>query len=176
MKTLDEIKKIIAGSKKAKIYFSMLAVCVIILISINIMDIGDNKKESEEVSSNSEQAESSISSNREYINTLEEKLEYMINSIEGVSNVNVMITTKGTEKYEYAQEEADVISDDKTEKEKKYVLGEDDKPITVTVNNPEITGAVVICDGSESSLIKEKIYKTVSVSLGIEINKIYVSN
>lgn len=111
----------------------------------------------------------------EYLNDIEKNLGRILESIEGVGETELMITLKGSTSKVYAKEESDNISQDKAESHFNYVMIENESDgLLLSVENPDIMGAVVICEGGDSSVVKEKVYKTVSVVLGIGRNQIYV--
>lgn len=106
----------------------------------------------------------------------ENRLKEFLEKIDGAGDVEVYLTVGSGERYIYASEEKKFKSDNKTEEENKYVIfGSEKEPLVETVENPEITGAVIACTGGGSPIVEERIYKAVSSALGISTNKIYVT-
>ncbi|MCQ2459511.1 MAG: hypothetical protein MJ081_03955 [Ruminococcus sp.] len=82
------------------------------------------------------------------------------------------------ERYIYATENRISVSDDRREEEKSYVMtgnGGERKALVETVEIPNISGAVIACDGYDSAVVQERIYKAVSAALNLETGKIYVT-
>jgi len=105
----------------------------------------------------------------EYRRELEKRLEKMLSEIQGVGDVSVTITLGASEEYIYAAETK--VSGDKVSTE--YVIA-DKEGIITRVDPPEITGAVIVCEGGGNSRICEKVYEAVSVSLGLPASRICV--
>ena len=119
----------------------------------------------------------------QYCESEEERLENILSYIEGVGKVSVMLTVDGTEEYIYVREEKESILQDNdsksSETENKYILVQNNgnkEALVKKVINPEISGVVVVCEGGETSSVREKVYNAVSVSLGIPSNRIYVDS
>lgn len=117
----------------------------------------------------------------EYAEYMERQVEKILGKIEGVGNVNVMLTVSGTEEYVYAQEsrksESNSSENSSSQFENSYIFEQKDgdkKALVKKVINPEITGVIVVCDGGNNSSVKEKIYEAVSVSLNVPLSRISV--
>ncbi|MEG0615342.1 MAG: hypothetical protein RR540_06250 [Oscillospiraceae bacterium] len=112
----------------------------------------------------------------------ENKLCEILSTIKGVGKVEVMLNVCATEESVFAQENKQQKSSDSDknsiDNENKYVIieeGGDKKALVKKVLNPEISGAVIVCEGGDNAKTCESIYKTVSTALGIPISKIYVA-
>lgn len=127
----------------------------------------------------------------DYVELLENRLEDMLTSVEGVGNVKVMITLKNTATKEVLKEEpyteniikeedGDGGSRDTSEKSQDYrVIYESDSegnsiPFIISEASPKVEGVAVIADGGDSPIIKEKITNIIKALFDIEINKIAV--
>ena len=44
------------------------------------------------------------------------------------------------------------------------------------IENPEITGVLIVCDGGDDIGVKEKVINAVSTVLNIPSNRVYVTN
>ncbi len=114
-----------------------------------------------------------------YISDMENRLESILEKINGVGNAEVMITAAGSSEYVYAQNEKTQTDNDSTSKNGEYVIigGNGDKKALVRkVDNPEIMGIVVICEGGDSNIVKEKVYSAVAAAFGIPSQKIFVAD
>lgn len=117
----------------------------------------------------------------DYEKTLEARLGELIEKIDGVGNVNVMITLEGSAQYTYAQNTSeDVDRDGDVKKEVSIVLSNKKSNVKEAIVSgytlPEIKGAAVVCEKKLSADLLKKVIGTVSASLGISTDKIYVTN
>lgn len=163
MRITEELKKIPAD----KIIFVIGIIgMILILISSFIPDKKEEKSESENLYFNKSG----------YLEDIENRLEDFLENMEGVGNADVMITLKGGEFYTYIYEDKKSISENRTETDKSYVMsGREKTPVLETVNNPEIKGAVIACEGASEPSVKSDVYNTVSKALGISTADIYVT-
>lgn len=105
---------------------------------------------------------------------LSEKLENIIEAIDGAGKCKVMLIYEGSYETVYAADE----SEDDTQKEKEYIIidsesGEDG--LKMKVIYPEIKGVAVVCQGGANPVIKEQIISLVSALFNISSNKISVA-
>ena len=105
-------------------------------------------------------------SSKEYTNTLEIKLEELINQISGVSNTRVMITLKSSNEIIYAEENS--LSGNNT-------LVVDGNPVYIKEYMPEIEGVAIVCNGGNNPIITEKITQLVCAVLGLYSTHVYVT-
>lgn len=127
-----------------------------------------------------------------YVENLEARLVDIIGEIEGVEDVHVMITVKGSEGKEILKDEN--ISSDNTKesdgmggersissynKDENTIYYKDSSgaqyPYVLSEIMPEIEGVAVVADGGDSPVIKEKIINLIKALFGLEINKIMVT-
>ena len=117
----------------------------------------------------------------EYEMQLEERLKALIEQIDGVGSVSVMVTLEGSALYSYAQDMNENIgADGDVKKEINVVLSNKSASVKEAVVSgytlPKIKGAAVVCRNPLSAVLLEKVIGTVSASLGISTDKIYVTN
>ncbi len=157
-------------NKKTTVVTALGAVGLLLIMISSILP--DKKQSAEQNSPTSE-----ITTAESYCRETEKRLEDFLEKIDGAGNVEVYLTVGSGERYVYAAEEQKSVSENKVERNEKYVLigGSQREPLIEKVETPEITGAVVICSGCESPVVEERIYKAVSAALGISTMKIYVS-
>ena len=89
----------------------------------------------------------------EYEQHLEERLTEIIGNIEGTGEVHVMITLERTEENVYSNRETSVAA-------------------TIT---PTVRGALVICEGSENVMVRQKVTDAVCKVLGISAARVCVT-
>lgn len=113
-----------------------------------------------------------------YVAEMEKRLESTLEKISGVGNADVMITAAGSGEYIYARDEKTETDSDSVSKDEQYVIigGSGDKKALVRkVDNPEIMGVIVVCEGGDSNVVKEKVYSAVSAAFNIPSQKIFVA-
>lgn len=127
-----------------------------------------------------------------YEKQLEEKLIKVLSKIDNVGEISVMVTLDSAREYIFA-EELNQSADNKeeydngdkksvdisTKNENSYILvdgGQGRKEALIkTVIEPKIRGVIVVCDGGENPVIKEKIVEAVSKIFNITSVKICVT-
>lgn len=124
--------------------------------------------------------------------SLEESLENIVSGINGAGKAKVMITFEGTSETVYATEEKknneaseDKSGDDITRKkesndcEKKFITVKDcdggEKALAVTELEPKIKGAVVICQGGDDPIVKNRITEAVTTALNINSSRVCIT-
>ena len=120
-------------------------------------------------------------SENEYEKALEDRLERIIEKIDGAGDVSVMVTLEGSALYSYATDiSQDTKSDGDVKRESTVVLsfdGASKKDAVISgYTLPRVKGAAVVCSKVLSPTLQEKIIGVVSSALGINTNKIYVTN
>ena len=183
------------GNNKRKIenLIVFLVILVITVISINIIwNKNENNQNDEDVSSYKELANSNDAStnfeNNEY--NLEEKLKNILSKINGVGNVEVLITYQETSELitmynenvkESSTEETDtsggkrVIQEVDTSKDIVYQEESGTKmPITQKVVMPKMEGAIIIAEGANDSNVRANIIQAVEAATGLLSHKIQV--
>ena len=183
------------GNNKRKIenLIVFLIILVITVISINIIwNKNENNQNDEDVSSYKELANSNDAStnfeNNEY--NLEEKLKNILSKINGVGNVEVLITYQETSELiamynenvkESSTEETDtsggkrVIQEVDTSKDIVYQEESGKKmPITQKVVMPKMEGAIIIAEGANDSNVRANIIQAVKAATGLLSHKIQV--
>ena len=128
---------------------------------------------------------------KSYQSELSQRLEETISLMKGVGQTRVQLITEQGPKYEY---EYNVEQDNKITNETDQNGGErrieekntkkdlvilrdnsgNEEPVKKVEIKPEITGVIIIAQGSEDSDIKYKIYKSVSRLLDLPLHKINV--
>lgn len=103
----------------------------------------------------------------------EDKLEKILAEIDGVGKARVLVNVSSTEEYIYAEE----IKQSADRTENSYVLmgNGENRALVKKVENPPVSGIIIVCEGGDDPKICEKIYKAVSTVLNIPTNRIYVA-
>lgn len=194
---IEKIKDLInmnkEGSNKKKIenLVVFIIILIITIIVINSIWSEEEKTQSKEQNVINKQLASSAEESDSYgENNLEERLEKILKSIDGVGNVNVFINYSETSKVvamynentkESSTEETDTsggvrtIQETDTQKEVVYNESNGEKtPVTEKVVNPKIEGAIITAQGASNSNIKANIVSAVEAVTGLATHKIQV--
>ncbi len=123
------------------------------------------------------------SENSEYIvlneSELAAELEKLIENIDGAGKTKVMITFDCYEETVYAYDLRENISEDgDRDSEREYILidsGQTQQGLKLKMISPVVKGVAVVCQGGNSSVIREQITSAVSALFDISSNKISVA-
>lgn len=159
---------------------------VIIIVAINYIWKGDNKKDKVNNSNKILADTNIIEENTISDNNLEQRLESILSSINGVGEVEVLITYSQTssinpvynEDYDESTTEEEDTSGGKrtisTSSNKREVVSSNNEIITQSITNPQIQGAVVIAKGAGDVNVKSNIIQAVEAATGLSTYKIQV--
>ncbi|PHV72360.1 hypothetical protein CS063_02460 [Sporanaerobium hydrogeniformans] len=122
-----------------------------------------------------------------YEEALEKRLTIILQKMEGVGQVNVMITTvsdkekilaeEKTQSHQKQQETDQGGGTRITEKEdmqNKIILQTGNVPYVIKENKPIIKGVLVIAEGAENSEVKSNIIQSVTSLLDVPVHKVAV--
>ena len=175
------------NKKKVENLIFLLIILIITIVAINFI-WKDDKQESKQTTTNKELASKEKNTNSD--EDLEKKLEKILSSINGVGNVNVMLTYTestqiipvynktektsntnesdsggGTRQVEESDVTQEVVYQDKNGK---------NNIITQKTISPKIEGAIITADGANNSNIKANIIQEVEAATGLATHKIQV--
>lgn len=159
--------------KKIKVDKKILMILSLGLVGIILLAVSEIMPEEKAESTGSEEGEESVSFH-EYEKSLEERLEILLESINGAGEVKVMVTVESNDEKVYATES----SKSESREDKKYVLIDEDGNDTgllLKISQPEIRGVGVVCQGAESPQVRQEITATVTSVLGISSNRVNIS-
>ena len=118
---------------------------------------------------------------------LEQRLETMLASVQGVGRVRVMITLEGEGETVYAQDEqsdetsqesADGSVQSKSARQSAHILYESSdgkQPLVETRIEPEVQGVAVTCEGGGDISVIKRVTELVSVVLDVPTNRVCVT-
>ncbi|MDE7289684.1 MAG: hypothetical protein K2N71_09335 [Oscillospiraceae bacterium] len=167
----DIINKIKEVAKKP--FFLKAAVAAGLLMIILIL-VSDFKGEEEKERSDADVNVLSFTSAELYADETEKRLCETLTEIEGVGKAKVMLTITSTEEYVYAES----VKSGASTTENSYVIidkGSQKEALVKKINNPAISGVLIVCEGGDDPKVCERIYNAVSTALNIPTNKIYVA-
>lgn len=111
-----------------------------------------------------------VSDAEEYQIQLETRLEDLISQMEGAGKTTVMLTLETGEESIYA---LDTRSDVQQNQQTHVLLG-DGSALKETIYQPQVRGAVVLCEGGGDIRIAAKITEMISALLDLPSNRICV--
>jgi len=112
--------------------------------------------------------------NKDKAEQLEERLEKVLNQVEGVGRTSVLITLKSDGK---KLVEKDLSTQENTREENTVYQKEqngEESPYVTEETAPEISGVLVVAEGGGSGVIAAEITEAVQALFGIEAHKIKV--
>ena len=113
----------------------------------------------------------------EYRQALEAQLTDILSKMEGVGEVQVLVTLAGSEEYVYAKADDRTVTDTQTRSSVSYVtVGGSREALLETVAHPGITGVVIACGGGGSPAVQERVTRAASVACGLPANRIFVTS
>jgi len=184
----DKIKKHLESINNKKFInnlFIILGISIIFLIVANY--ILDSKKEAPNTE-NEFKSQVSYEEEMDYSAYLEKKLANILSKLEGVGEVNVMVTlensvekitatntTKSTENIVENDGEGGTRQVQREDLTMQVVTrGSDGSLLVVKEIKPKVLGVIVIAEGADDPEVKEKLYEAVKTVLGITGNKVQV--
>ena len=110
-----------------------------------------------------------------YTRLLQENLEEMLSSLNGVGKCRVLITFSDSGETVYACDEDSLSTEEKTDLSRKYVLiSSRSEGLVLKVYSPSVLGVAVICRGGDSTRVKNDVTEVLSRTLGIPADRISV--
>ena len=177
-----------SDNKKSVENLIVLAIVLVItIIAINYIWSGKDKKKNNstqtKVLAEKQIEETTVNYNKD---DLEQKLKKILGSINGVGDVEVLITYAQTstinpiynEDYqESVTEEQDTTGGKRTissSNNKKEVVSNNNSIVTQSVTSPQVLGAVIIAKGASNVEVKSNIIQAVEAATGLSSYKIQV--
>lgn len=142
--SLKEFRELFKNEKSIKVIL-IAGAAVILLIALSGLGSGSDK-------SDSGQALFSYKRQAEYEAALEERLAGILSEIQGIGNLKIMITLDSSEENLYEKRGSE----------------------PVCTKTPEIRGVIVVCDGGDNIIIREKVISAVSGAFGISTARVSV--
>lgn len=172
MELIEKIKELVKNRNWA-VFMTVCGIAGLLLIMISaLLPDKSNAPKAERASPQK------LSEVQDFCRSTAKGLEDFLESIDGAGEVKAYITAESSERYVYATEGRRSKCDNKTEEEEKYVMigsGSEKNALIESVEIPKVTGAVILCSGSDSPYVSERIYKAVSAALDLPTARIYVT-
>ncbi|HIT87641.1 MAG TPA: hypothetical protein IAB62_07900 [Candidatus Coprocola pullicola] len=172
-------------NKKARInLFTAFIIGILLLFMSNLFFIPPEKEEIEEVPQQQIQTEQQKNTIEE---EMEKRLENIFSKMEGVGQVEVMVTMKNTTASILAKEEKKEQSstregENKTtqtvKEENTVVMSEDSKgnrtPLIIQETMPEVEGIVIVAEGGENPQVAQLLSEASQALLNVPAHKVAV--
>ncbi len=131
------------------------------------------------------ESEEKIRENDAYIAAMESKLEETLKQIDGVGNVEVMLTletsketvlNKDTQKEQEKMREDEKTNDIVKQSEETIVTenGGNEQPYIIKEIEPKVAGVIAVVEGGGNPVVVKEVTEAVSVLFHLEVNKIKV--
>ena len=166
---IEKLKK--GGSLKIII---ALGLAGMLLIMFSEIFSGSEKSNNENI----QEIETDSGLYENYAQEMETQLKKTLEKIEGVGKAEIMITVGATEEYVYAEEGKTQTGEKNSSQESQYVIigsGGEKQALLKKIVSPEISGVVIICEGGDSNIVKERVYNAVSAVFNIPSQRIFVT-
>lgn len=110
-----------------------------------------------------------------YSELLRKDLESTLSGMSGVGKCSVLITFSDAGETVYACDEDLTSSEGKIDSDRKYVLiSSRSQGLILKVHSPSVLGVAVICEGGDSTRVKNDVTEILSRTLGISADRIAV--
>lgn len=178
------------NKKKIESLVVFIIILIITLIVINTIWKEDSSSKNSAKEDNlgyKRLAEHINNDNEDKEDELEKKLEVILSKMEGVGQVNVMITySKGSEIVPIQNETSKVSTvqeedsdggkrvTEQTDTTKQIAYSDGTKIETQTIINPVVKGAIVIAEGASNATVKSNIVSAVEAITGLATYKVQV--
>lgn len=169
---MEEIKKLI--QKAGPMRLGVVVICGVLLIlfssGVSFSGSGGNKETKEATA----QEPDITARQTQYREKMKQELTEILRRVEGVGNVEVMLTLKASNEKVTLKDNTDRGNDT----EEQTVLIEDSErnssPYVIQEKEPELEGVVIVCDGGADAGVKREITEAVSALFQIESHKIKI--
>ena len=164
----------------------LIAIAGIILLVVNMSE-WRNKTETEETEII--QKTEDFNENESYIKEMENKLVHILEKVDGVGQVEVMITLKASRESVLNKDEKEELQTEEETGDENKKYSQTDKreeetvladaqgeaaPYVVKELEPEIAGIIIACEGADNNVVAASVTQAAQVLFGISSNHIKV--
>lgn len=173
------------NKKKTENLVFLLIILIVTVIAINVI-WKDEKSDTDITNTSNKKLAYVEEENLSQNNSLEEKLEHILSNINGVGNVDVLITYNETEEIVPVYNKTDKKSvtnetdsaggvrvTEETDAQQEVVFQNDEIIVRKTVS-PKIEGAIITATGANNATVKANIISAVEAVTGLATHKIQV--
>lgn len=150
----------------------LILVLLGLLLAVIAVPAENGQEESEKPEE--ETVRAADSSEADYCSRLEERLEALLSRVEGVGQVEVMLTLEGGREKRVEKDAA--VSEQESREETVYeeLSGRERTPYVTLEINPKVEGVLVIAEGGGNSRIRQEILEAAQALFGIDAHKIKI--
>lgn len=188
----EKIREVLRKTGYGKVMLLLVAGVLLLLLSLpGEKKQEDSQKEKQTRSILGEESTQEENRDAAYAKELEQKLEQLLGQVEGVGQVQVMITLKSSSETvvnkDISQSESSSQrpgtdgtgeQEAQSQSEEETVLVEDSEgnqtPYVIKEMEPEIAGIVVICDGGDNPVVVSNITSAAEVLFSVSAHKVKV--
>lgn len=188
----EKIREVLRKTGYGKVMLLLVAGVLLLLLSLpGEKKQEDSQKEKQTRSILGEESTQEEKRDAAYAKELEQKLEQLLGQVEGVGQVQVMITLKSSSETvvnkDISQSESSSQrpgtdgtgeQEAQSQSEEETVLVEDSEgnqtPYVIKEMEPEIEGIVVICDGGDDPVVVSNITSAAEVLFSVSAHKVKV--
>ena len=173
---ISEVKGTVGQMKKSgKLWIVILGAAIGLgLLVLGSFDFPFGKKtEQQAPTANSEHSELQA-----YRQELSREIAQLCEQVQGVGQVQVVVTLSGGYEYVYACDVQSKSDADSNMWEESYVIvgsGSSQSPVLLLRRQPSIAGVGIVCRGGGDPAVQNELVALVSATFGIGTNKIHVS-
>lgn len=181
---MEWLKNVLKNKDKRVInnFYITLVIGVLLLLMGNTILSADKQKEEPKI-----EIEKNNSDDTDYASQLEKRMEKALSMVEGVGNIKVLITVKGSGEIVVAEDKSSDINETieetnssvtkqirSTKSEDTIVLTDEKSPLVLKEIKPDIEGVIIVAEGGGNIEIKDSLIRATQAILGIESHKIEV--
>lgn len=165
----QEIRKRCWPPKKDQLLILVLLGLLLAVIAVPV----EERQEQAEAPKESAFSEDTVPP-ADYESRMETKLEELLRSVEGVGEVKVMLTFKGSGE-KRVEKDLSVLTEESREETVYEEHGSSERtPYVTSETNPEVAGVLVIAEGGGDSRIRQEILEAAQALFGIDAHKIKI--
>ena len=183
----DSVKKVkgfLQTKKGMRLVVTVGMAAILLLFLSNLLDTGAKK--------NAKTAQTPEKTAEEYTADMEKRVADIVSSIAGAGRSKILITLENGAQNVYANENKNTTeqtedideqagrSETRTRKdtENKLVMADGDngrEPVLETRIEPRIKGVVIVCEGGDDELVKQRLTAAVTTALDIPLKRVCVT-
>lgn len=162
-----EIKKKYWPPKKDQL---LIIVLLGLLLAVIAIPVEKKQVKSENVS----ETAATDTEEPDYESRMEQKLEELLGSVDGIGRVRVMLTYEGTGEKRVEKDRFHTADESREETVYEEDGSRGKSPYVISETNPKVEGVLVIAEGGGNSRIKQEILEAAQALFGIEAHKIKI--
>ncbi|MFZ7120625.1 MAG: stage III sporulation protein AG [Eubacteriaceae bacterium] len=190
-KNLREIVKKVKGLNDKDKVINIIFICIIgiaLVFASNYFQ--DSTVSQNDVEDEISQETITLNESVDYQENLQSELKYILGQIDGVGNVEVLITFRSVEEKEVAYNTSETnsitsesdnqggqrITEQSSVDEDAIMVNENgnNSPVVITENYPEVKGVIIVAQGAADPQVKYKLMKGVENALDLPAHKVMV--